>query len=312
MTEKENVLNALRHNGKAEWIPNIRDSVVFLLPQLARDKIKEGTDWFGVKWKDYTPLNNPLFENVADWKKHIVFPDLDAINWEAEARQLRPTLDRENKAVWLFLSQGLFDRLQSFMGFENGAVSFYDDPEATLELIEALTGFRIKLMEKLIDCYDPDIVDYRDDFGTQISLFISPEIYDTFFKPYIKRIGDYIHSRGKVFVQHCCGKVDELVGRFVEIGADTWDSVQPCCDLPAIYREFGDKIGFSSNMDLQKFQFCTEEEAREVVRYYIDTMGGRRNLVLFDMFPLDLPLNPDILTDEIRRYGRQYCAAHPV
>ena len=98
--------------------------------------------------------------------------------------------------------------------------------------------------------------------------------------------------------------MDRLVGRFVELGADTWDSVQPCCDLPAIYAEYGDKIGFSSNMDLQKFATCTEEEARQVVRYYIDTLGGRNNLLLWDVYPLKLGLNPDVLTDEIKRYGR--------
>jgi len=303
LTNKENVLHALRHDGKAEWVANFNDSVVFFPPKKDRDKVKEGLDWFGVQWKDNTPLNIPLFEDVSEWKEHVVFPDLDAIDWQEEADEVLPTLDRENKALWLGLSQGLFDRLQSLMGFEAGITSFYDDPEATHELLDALTDFRIRLMEKLIDCYDPDIVDYRDDFGTQTGLFFSPAIYDEFFKPRIKRIGEYIHSRGKIFVQHSCGKVDQLIDRFVEVGADTWDSVQPCCDLPAIFEQFGDRIGFASNMDLQKFDTCTEEEAREIVRFYIDTLGGHRNLLLWDQYPMEIKLDAAVLTDEIKRYG---------
>ncbi len=311
MTEKENVLHALRHDGKAQWIPNFKDSVIFFTPKASRDKIREGRDWFGVSWKDFTPLNRPLFEEAADWKTELVFPDLDAIDWETEARAVLPTLDRENKALWMSCSQGLFDRLQCFLGAEYGMTAFYDDPDATHELLEALTDFRIRLMEKLIDHYDPDIVDYRDDYGTQISLFFSPEIFDEFFFPNLRRIADYVHSRGKIFVQHCCGKVDPLIGRFVALGADTWDSVQPCCDLAAIYAQYGDRLGFSSNMDLQKFAACSEEEAREVVRYYIDTLGGRRNLLLWDVYPLEVALDPAVLTDEIRRYGRAFCDAHP-
>ena len=304
MTEKENVLHVLRHDGQAQWIPNFKDAVIFFTPQKARDKVEQGKDWFGVPWREFTPLNEPLFDDIFEWREHLVFPDLDAIDWEEEASQVRPTWDRENKALWMACSQGLFDRLQSFLGPVNGMTAFYDDPEATKQLLAALTDFRIRLMEKLIDRYDPDIVDYRDDYGTQTGLFFSPEIFDEFFKPNLQRIFDYVHSRGKILVQHCCGKVDRLVGRCVELGADTWDSVQPCCDLPAIYAEYGDKIGFSSNMDLQKFATCTEEEARQVVRYYIDTLGGRKNLLLWDVYPLKLGLNPDVLTDEIKRYGR--------
>lgn len=304
MTEKENVLHALRHDGKAEWIANITDSVrSFTVPQ-SRDKVKEGLDWFGVRWRDFSPLNEPLFEDISEWKERVVFPDLDAIDWKTEAERLLPGLERESKALWLSLSQGLFERLHSLLGFEYGATSFYDDPEATLELIGALTDFRLKLMERLIDLYDPDIVDYRDDYGTQTSLFFSPEIFDAFFLPSLKRIADYVHARGKVFVFHSCGKVDPLVGRFAALGADTWDSVMPCCDLPALYAQYGDRLGFSSNMDMQKFDFCTEEEARAVVRYYIDTLGGRNNLLLWDLYPMKLKLDPAILRDEIRTYGR--------
>ena len=59
-----------------------------------------------------------------------------------------------------------------------------------------------------------------------------------------------------------------------------------------------------ANMDMQKFDFCTEEEARAVVRYYIDTLGGRNNLLLWDLYPMKLKLDPAILRDEIRTYGR--------
>lgn len=48
MTEKENVLHALRHDGQARWISNFTDSVIFFTAKKNRDKIEEGQDWFGV------------------------------------------------------------------------------------------------------------------------------------------------------------------------------------------------------------------------------------------------------------------------
>ena len=86
MTEKENVLHALRHDGKAEWIANITDSVRFFTVPQSRDKVKEGLDWFGVRWRDFSPLNEPLFEDISEWKERVVFPDLEDGGRTAPAR----------------------------------------------------------------------------------------------------------------------------------------------------------------------------------------------------------------------------------
>ena len=303
MTERENVLHALRHDGQAEWVATINNAVCILPLSLNRDKVQDGLDWFGVTWRESTPVSPPLFDDVTEWRKFVKFPDLDAMDWEGEAKRLEPMIDRENKAVWSMMSQGLFERMHSLMGFENALCSFYDEPEAAAELIAALADFRYRLTEKILDYFDPDIINFRDDYGSQQNLMFSPDIFRDFFKPHIRRLAKQAHDRGKIFVLHSCGKVDSLIGDFVELGTDSWDSVQPCCDLKGIYEQYGDKLGFSSTLDLQMFSTCTEEEARQCVRDTIDLLGGNHSLVLWDEFPLELPLDSAVITDEAIRYG---------
>jgi uroporphyrinogen decarboxylase len=272
MTERENALHALRGDGQTAWVPCVSKSVDILFPDVIEDKKREGTDWFGVRWREEVPVSH-LTEDICSWRDVVKFRDLDAIDWEGNAKEILPKLDRKNRVIWAMLSVGLFERLHTILSFEDALASFYEEPEEVAALIAALADFRFRLTEKVLQYYDPDVINFRDDYGTQLSTFFSPDIFRRFFKPHIQRLADQAHSHGKLFVLHCCGKVDSLIGDFVELGVDAWDSVQPCCDLPAIFSKYGNQIGFVPVLDLQRFQFCSEEEARAIVRNAIDMLG---------------------------------------
>lgn len=303
MTERENALHALRGDGKTAWVPCISKSVDLLLSPYIEEKKREGMDWFGIDWKDEVPVTR-LTDDITRWREVLKFPDLEAIDWKSAAEAAEKTLDRKNRVTWAMISVGLFERLHTILSFEDALTSFYLEPDETSALISALADFRYRLTEKVLDYFDPDVINFRDDYGTQLNTFFSPEIFRTFLKPHITRLVKQAHDRDKIFVLHCCGKVDSLIGEFVDMGVDVWDSVQPCCNLPEIYASWGDRIGFCSVLDLQLFQQCTEEEARASVRNTIDMLGGNRRLMIWDSFPLSLPLSESVITDEVTRYGK--------
>jgi len=77
------------------------------------------------------------------------------------------------------------------------------------------------------------------DFGTQNAPFMSPDMYREFYKPFHKRINDWIHKNTpwKTFY-HSCG---------VEAGVDILNPVQTSAkDMdPKILKEgYGDKLVF--------------------------------------------------------------------
>jgi hypothetical protein len=65
------------------------------------------------------------------------------------------------------------------------------------------------------------------DFGTQGSLFCSPETFDEMYKPYYLKINDWIHSNTswKTF-KHSCGAIFELIPNIIEAGFDIINPVQ--------------------------------------------------------------------------------------
>lgn len=71
------------------------------------------------------------------------------------------------------------------------------------------------------------VVTTGTDFGTQNSLFISKESYRSLFKPYHKRLNDFIHAKSnwKIFI-HSCGAITPLIPEFIEAGFDILNPVQ--------------------------------------------------------------------------------------
>lgn len=316
MTEKENLLRAFRMENP-EWVPNPNLASV---TTKAKSTVNErpsgdGYDWYGVHWRDTVVVgeDQPL-KDVCDWEKVVRFPDLDTIDWKAGAEKDYAGIDRESKAVWLRINVGLFERMHALMSFEDTLASFLVEPEAVKGLLEAITDTRLKLLDKIITYYHPDIVCMHDDYGTQRDLFMAPDIWRQFFKPHIKRISDYVKSREVIFSLHSCGKVDRVVGDFVDCGVDSWDSVQTCCDLPAIFENYGKDISFSPTVGVQ--MVCSGENspemARNEMRQAIDTLGAYGGVIPQTSAPLCEQRIMDIMNDELNLYGRDYYKKHPI
>jgi len=117
------------------------------------------------------------------------------------------------------------------------------------------------------------------DFGTQRGLFISKESYRELFKPYHKRINDFVHAHSgwKTFI-HSCGAVAELIPDFVEAGFDILNPVQCSAegmDAKTLKREFGKHITFwggGANTQ-QTLPFGTPDEVYRECRERIDIFG---------------------------------------
>lgn len=65
------------------------------------------------------------------------------------------------------------------------------------------------------------------DFGTQRSEFISPDMYREFYKPYHKKVNDWVHENTTwKTMYHSCGSLVKLLDDFVEVGIDILNPVQ--------------------------------------------------------------------------------------
>lgn len=231
MTAKENQLAMYGHK-KIDHMPAPMEGEHCIFPVrgfIENPNVESGTDWFGCEWKFEESAQatapapgNYLLEDICDWREVVKFPDLDNYDWEEAARKDHVgEIDRENKMVNLVVLIGLFERLHCLMGFENALCALLTDPEEVEAFFDAMTEFKMKLIDKLAEYYKPDLITFHDDWGTQKGPFFSPDLWREMIKPRMKKIVDRTHEHGILFLLHSCGKYDELIPEIAEIGVDT-------------------------------------------------------------------------------------------
>ena len=318
MTPKERVM-AFFHHEPTDALPTDDGLFVLFNPEAYAERPPHttgGTDWFGVRWKyeesvdaiapDHT--QEPVLEDICDWRDVVKFPDLDAWDWsKVEEIDHISEIDRENKVFEMMFVNGPFELLHMLMGFENALCALLTDPEEVEAFFDAFMEWKIRLMEKVIEIYKPDVLMFHDDWGTQNNMFFSPDLWRELIKPQIKKAVDRCHELGVVFEMNSCGKIEEIVPDFVELGIDSWQGME-INDIPKLKKITGMKLGYHVTPDYQKYQtdalagLVTEEGLRETVRevFYKAAEG-------YCYCPMFLPFGgwtTDVMIDEILKCGK--------
>ncbi|MHB8278530.1 MAG: uroporphyrinogen decarboxylase family protein [Candidatus Humimicrobiaceae bacterium] len=129
-----------------------------------------------------------------------------------------------------------------------------------------------KAMGRLIDTY----LITGTDFGFQQGILISKDIYKELFKPFHKKINDWIHENTswKCFI-HTCGSICALLPEFIEAGFDILNPVQISAkdmEPDKLKKEFGKYLTFwGGGVNTQKtLSLGSPKEVKEEVKKLIE------------------------------------------
>ena len=248
MNQRENFF-AMLEGRKPEYIPNMMEVYKMCVfgTNIVDSPFQGGLDPFGVNWvvtkEGAIPEpNNYLFDDIADWKDSVKFPNIDSLGIEEAVKFEMADFVPGELVLNAFSGCGLFERLAAFMGFENTLCSLIEDPDSCREFFEAFADYKIACHDRFIDAYQLDMITYFDDLATANGLFMSPKVYREVIKPAHQRIIEAVTSRGVIFAQHTCGKCEEIVGDFVDMGVKMWSSAQISNDLEGIMEKYQGRL----------------------------------------------------------------------
>jgi len=235
-----------------------------------------GKDMFGIEWEYIAQVGGsmvrpgkPFLASANEWYDRVVWPDIESWDWEGNAKINEKYLGT-NKYNCCWLMNGWYERLISFMDFEGAVVAMIDDEQqdAVKALFDRLSDLYIKLIDKYLT-YFPQIDGFciHDDWGSQKDTFFSPATVKEMIVPYMRRVNDYLHSRGKFCDLHSCGQLYKQVQNIIDAGWDSW-SGQLMNDTRKIYEEFGDKIIIGVTPEVFDPAATTEEDQRAAAREY--------------------------------------------
>ena len=129
-----------------------------------------------------------------------------------------------------------------------------------------------------------DLVLCGDDFGSQRGLLISPQTFDALFAQKKKELFDLVHSHGAMVTHHCCGSSRGLFPRFIALGMDSIQTIQPQAagmDPYGLKADFGRSICLHGAVDVQGWlQRSTPAAIRAEVHRLMEELGRDGGYIL--------------------------------
>lgn len=238
----------------------------------------------------YFPLNEVASVEDVD---RAMFPDPDWFDYTAITEVCEKYPD---KAI-IIGHPGPFQMVTFLIEMDRFFMLMIDEPEAAQRILDRMVEFELEYYKR---CFEAgggkvDILRPHDDYGTQISMLFSIDMWREFFKENTRKLVDLAHSYGAFYQQHSCGAVGPIIPDLIECGVDALEPLQKVVTLePEILAErYAGKITFHGGIDTQGIlPFGTAEEVRRETRKYMDILGkdGGYILMASQAFEGDVPI----------------------
>jgi len=154
-----------------------------------------------------------------------------------------------------------------------------------------------------------DVFALADDLGMQHTLLISPALFEEYVAPRLKKMADLAHSYDIKLLLHTCGNVEMLIARFIELGVDILDPIQPESMNPlAIKEKYGNEICLRGGISVQNIvSRGTVAEVEDETHRVLDGLKPGGGYILSPGHPVlqdDIPVE-NILTmyDTAYKFG---------
>ena len=265
LTDRENLMEVI-NRGRPERFANQYDPFHLLYtPILIHDNYptKGGpntiNDWgvelsWGADQPGAFPVHSPekiVMPDVTKWKDAVKAPPTaygDA-EWEPVIAEAE-SVNQKEQIVAPCVMPGIFEQTHYLGEITRILTDFYEHPQELKDLIKYLTEWELSLAEEICDHLNPEAIFRQDDWGTNTSTFISPEMFDEFFLEPYKEINSYYHDHGcKLIIHHSDSYAATLIPEMIDMGINIWQGVMRTNDIPECIRRYGDKITFMGGVD---------------------------------------------------------------
>lgn len=242
--------------------------------------------------------------SVAEVHAHH-WPNPDYLDFRDVIAQIRKHPD---KAVFTGMWTCFFHVVADYFGMENYFAKMYTDPDVVDAVTDHVVGFYAEANERFFSQLGDaaDTFFLGNDFGTQLSLLISPALFKRFVLPGFQTNINIAKRHGKKVILHSCGAIREVIPLLLDAGIDGLHPLQAKAagmDAETLTREFGQRVAWVGGVDTQDLlMHDTPEQIITEVRRLKRLFGPR-----FIVSPSHEAILPNVPLDNVLAMAK---AAH--
>ena len=227
---------------------------------------------------DHSP-DKIVVQDIDCWEDYVKMPRVDFTDedWEPYLEKAKQ-IDRKEKFLTVMLAPGIFEMCHYLCEIQNTLIYFYTNPDELKGILDVVTEYEFIMAEQICKHMHPDAIFHHDDWGSQQSTFISPEMFREFIKPCYEKVYGYYKDHGvELIVHHSDSYAATLVPYMIEMGIDIWQGVMTTNNIPELIRRYGGQITFMGGIDSAKVDYpgWTREAVAREVRKACETCGTR-------------------------------------
>jgi uroporphyrinogen decarboxylase len=238
------------------------------------DVIEVGPPWWG--WHDLGP------EWEAPDSPNSPPPVIGRGSYPDFFEQLKMLRNSSDKYILANIYGSHFEKAYFTRGIENFLADIAGFPKFAQDLMTRIIEKNMVMLENFLCAPEIDGVLLGSDWGSQVDLLMSPNVWQDMIRPGEQREYDLIHSYGKDVWVHSCGNVERIIPSLVEMGLDVLNPVQPeCMDLATLKREHGSSLAFWGGISTQQtLPYGTPDEVKQEVRAIRSLMSENGGYIL--------------------------------
>ena len=172
---------------------------------------------------------------------------------------------------------GVFEHLSQIMSLEGLAYALHDQPDLVEAVVDRIGELLLAFYRHLLDLDHVVAIFQGDDMGFRSGTLIAPAHLRAFCLPWLKRLAEATHARGRPFFLHSCGNLEAIMEDLLsDVRIDAKhsfeDAIMPVEDFQRCY---GQRVGVLGGLDLNILSGASPENVRQRTRALIETCGAR-------------------------------------